>query len=49
VSVVVPTYDQDAWLPAAVASLLAQTVEDWECVVVDDGSPVTRPRASARR
>ena len=39
VSVVVPTYDQDAWLPAALASLRAQTVEDWECVVVDDGSP----------
>ena len=39
VSVVVPTYDQDAWLPAALAGLLAQTVTDWECVVVDDGSP----------
>ena len=39
VSVVVPTYDHDAWLPAAIGSLLAQTVTDWECVVVDDGSP----------
>ncbi len=39
VSVVLPTYDQDAWLPAAVASLQAQTHTDWECVVVDDGSP----------
>jgi hypothetical protein len=34
-----PTYDQDAWLPAAIGSLLAQTLADWECVVVDDGSP----------
>ena len=39
VSVVMPTYDQDAFLPAAVASLLAQTVDDWELIVVDDGSP----------
>ena len=39
VSVVVPTYDHDAWLPAAMASLRAQPVQDWECVVVDDGSP----------
>ncbi len=39
VSIVVPTYDQDAWLPAAIGSVLAQTVSDWECVVVDDGSP----------
>jgi glycosyltransferase involved in cell wall biosynthesis len=39
ISVVMPTYDHDAWLPAAVGSLLAQTVTDWECVVVDDGSP----------
>ncbi len=39
VAVVVPTYDSEAFLPGAVASLLAQTLADWECVVVDDGSP----------
>jgi glycosyltransferase involved in cell wall biosynthesis len=39
IAVVMPTYDQDAWLPAAICSLLAQTMTDWECVVVDDGSP----------
>ena len=39
VAVVVPTYDHEAFLPGAVASLLAQTLTDWECVVVDDGSP----------
>ena len=39
VSVVMPSYDQEAWLPAAVGSLLAQTLTDWECVVIDDGSP----------
>jgi hypothetical protein len=39
VSVIMPTYDQDAHLPAAVSSLLRQTLTDWELVVVDDGSP----------
>ncbi len=45
VSVVMPTYDQDAFLPGAVASLLAQTEADWELIVVDDGSPGDTRRA----
>ncbi|MCA1710870.1 MAG: glycosyltransferase [Actinobacteria bacterium] len=49
VAVVMPTYAQEAFLPAAVSSLLAQTLDDWECVVVDDGSPgdVVRALGSA--
>jgi glycosyltransferase involved in cell wall biosynthesis len=39
VSIVVPTYDRAGFLTEALASVVAQTVEDWECVVVDDGSP----------
>ncbi len=39
VAVVVPVFDQEAWLPGALHSLRAQTLTDWECVVVDDGSP----------
>jgi hypothetical protein len=39
VAVVVPVHDQEAWLPAALDSLRAQVLTDWECVVVDDGSP----------
>lgn len=38
-SVVVPVHDQEAFLPAAVDSLLRQSLQDWECVVVDEGSP----------
>ena len=45
VSVVMPTYDQDGFLPAAVSSLRSQSFEDWECVVVDDGSPGDTVRA----
>ena len=39
VSVVMPVHAQAAWVPRAVGSLLAQDEEDWELVVVDDGSP----------
>ena len=45
VSVVVPTYDQDAFLPAALRSLLMQSLTDWECVIVEDGSPGDAARA----
>ena len=37
-SVLVPTYNQACFLPAALDSLLAQTVLEWEALVVDDGS-----------
>ena len=38
-SVVVPAYDVAAYLPAALDSLLGQTLAEIEVVVVDDGSP----------
>ena len=38
IGVVVAVHDADPWLPAALASLQAQTDADWTCVVVDDGS-----------
>jgi glycosyltransferase involved in cell wall biosynthesis len=39
-SVVMTTYNRQALLDEAIASVLAQTVEDFECIVVDDASPV---------
>lgn len=39
ISVIVPVYDVEAWLPACLESLAAQTFDGWECVVVIDGSP----------
>jgi glycosyltransferase involved in cell wall biosynthesis len=38
VSVILPTYNRASFLPDAFASIRAQSHEDWELVVVDDGS-----------
>lgn len=38
-SVIIPTYGRPAFLAEAIASVLAQTVEDFECLLVDDASP----------
>ncbi len=38
VSVIIPTYNREDLLRDAVRSVKAQTLEDWECIVVDDGS-----------
>lgn len=39
ISVVIPTYDRPVMLEAALKSVLNQTIESFEVVVVDDGSP----------
>jgi len=38
VSVTIPCYNARETLPLALASLLAQTYSNWECIIVDDGS-----------
>lgn len=38
VSIIIPCYNQAKYLPKSVASLQAQTLADWECIIVDDGS-----------
>jgi len=40
VSVVIPTYDRNERLPAAVESVAGQTYDHVELLIVDDGSPV---------
>lgn len=39
VSVIVPVYKAEKYLRQCVDSILAQTFTDWECILVDDGSP----------
>jgi len=39
VSVLMPTFKQAAFIRRALESLRAQTLTDWELVIIDDGSP----------
>lgn len=39
ISVIVSCYNQDQYLPETLDSVLAQTHLNWECIIVNDGSP----------
>ena len=39
ISVIVPVYKVEAYLPACIDSILAQTHRDFQLILVDDGSP----------
>ncbi|MGH7908675.1 MAG: glycosyltransferase family 2 protein, partial [Thermodesulfobacteriota bacterium] len=38
-SIIVPTYERPQLLAEAIQSIRAQTIGDFECIVVDDASP----------
>lgn len=38
ISVIVPAYNAQQWLPACLDSVMAQTFSDFEVIIVDDGS-----------
>lgn len=39
ISVIVPVYRVEQYLPRCLDSIVAQTFTDWECILIDDGSP----------
>lgn len=49
VSVIVPAYKMGDWLNDTLASVYAQSLEDWECVIVNDASPDERDHEIAQR
>ena len=38
VSIIVPTFNRASYLGTTLVSVMAQTISEWECIVVDDGS-----------
>jgi hypothetical protein len=38
ISVIVPVYNTEQYLPECLASVAGQSFTDWECIVIDDGS-----------
>ena len=38
ISVIVPCYNQGQYLAEALDSVLSSTLQDWECIIVNDGS-----------
>ncbi|MBQ6620138.1 MAG: glycosyltransferase [Thermoguttaceae bacterium] len=47
-SVVVPVYKARQWVGRAIESVLAQTFDDFELILVDDGSPDDSAEVIAR-
>jgi glycosyltransferase involved in cell wall biosynthesis len=47
ISVCIPTYNRAHFLRGAIASVMAQTVSDWEIIVCDDGSTDGTPELMA--
>jgi len=45
-SVIIPVYNDPGYLAEALASVRAQSIDDWEAIVVDDGSDDERARAN---
>lgn len=43
ISIIIPVYNVEKYLRECLDSIVAQTLSDWECICVDDGSTDTSP------
>ena len=39
VSILIPVYNEEVYLPRCLDSIVGQTLQSWELLLVDDGSP----------
>ena len=39
ITIIVPVYNVERYLRRCLDSIAAQTFTDWECILIDDGSP----------
>ena len=43
ISIILPVYNGEKYLAAAIESVIAQTIRDWELLIIDDGSKDNSP------
>lgn len=48
ISIIVPCYNQSQYLDECLQSVLHQTFTDWECIIVNDGSPDNTEEVAAK-
>ena len=46
VTVILPTYNRAAYLTQAIDSIRAQTLKDWELIIIDDASTDNTPEVA---
>lgn len=49
ISVIIPTYGKPQFLEKAIKSVINQTYEDWELIIVDDNAPFTEERKATEQ
>ena len=48
ISIIMPVYNNEKYLPSAVKSIIGQTFSDWELIIIDDGSTDRTPEIADR-